>query len=505
MTQEERSQRAWITLAVMAATVMQVLDTTIVNVALPHMAGQLNATPDQISWVLTSYLVASGIFMPLTGYLTDRLGQRNFLLLSISGFVVASVLCGLSGNLAEIVLFRILQGVFGAAPVPLSQSIMLRSYPQAERGKAMAIWGIGVMVGPILGPTLGGYLTDALSWRWTFFINLPIGILSLFIAWKVIPNTERKQRAMDWLGMALLFLAIGGLQLALDRGNQDDWFDSPTIQIAALLSVIGLLGFIYHGLTHRGDTLFDPRIFRDRNFTMSSLVIAAFGLGLYGMMVLQPIMLESLLGIPTFTTGLLMAPRAVASMLSMFIVGRLVNKFDPRALILVGIALSTLGTYGTTHYNLDVDTWWLVWPVVVQGLGLGMVFVPLSTIAFATLDHKYSAEASGLYSLLRTIGSSIGISIVAATLTRHTQIAWNQLGAHIQPFNPALPAYLAPLHLEARDPQAVAILARELARQAQMVGFLDAFTLILWSFLAMAPMVLLLGKPKARSISQAAL
>jgi DHA2 family multidrug resistance protein len=496
MTQEERSRRIWITLAVMAATVMQVLDTTIVNVALPHMAGQLNATPDQISWVLTSYLVASGIFMPLTGYFTDRLGQRNFLLLSISGFVLASVLCGLSTNLTEIVLFRILQGVFGAALVPLSQSIMLRSYPQAERGKAMAIWGIGVMVGPILGPTLGGYLTDVLNWRWTFFINLPIGILSLLIAWKVIPNTERKARSMDWLGMTLLFVAIGGLQLVLDRGNQDDWFDSHNIQIATLLSVLGFLGFAYHGLTHRGDTLFDLRIFRDKNFTTSSLIIAAFGLGLYGMMVLQPMMLESLLGIPTFTTGLLMAPRAVASMLSMFVVGRLVNKVDPRILILIGITFSTLGTYGATHYNLDVDTWWLVWPVVVQGLGLGMVFVPLSTIAFSTLDPKHSAEASGIYSLLRTIGSSIGISIVAATLTRHTQMAWNQVGAHIQLFNPALPAYLAPLHLEAQDPQAAAILAQELSRQAQMIGFVDAFILIMWSFIAMAPMVFLLRKPK---------
>lgn len=496
MTEAEKSKRALITLAVMAATVMQVLDTTIVNVALPHMAGQLNATPDQISWVLTSYLVASGIFMPLTGYFTDRLGQRDFLLLSIAGFVVASVLCGISTNLTEIVAFRILQGVFGAALVPLSQSIMLRAYPPEERGKAMAIWGIGVMVGPILGPTLGGYLTDVLNWRWTFFINLPVGIASLMIAWKVIPNTERKARKMDWPGMALLFIAIGGLQLVLDRGNQDDWFDSHSIQVAVLLSVIGFLGFAYHGITHKGDTVFNPRIFLDKNFTTSTLVIAAFGLGLYGMMVLQPMMLESLLGIPTFTSGLLMAPRAVASMLSMFIVGKLVGRVDPRALILIGIALSTAGTYGATLYNLNVDTYWLVWPVVVQGLGLGMVFVPLSTIAFSTLNPKYAAEATGLYSLTRTIGSSIGISIVASTLTRHTQIAWNQLGAHIQIFNPAVPAYLAPLQLDPHSRQGAAVLAQELARQAQMIGFLDAFTLIMWSFIAMAPMVFLLAKPK---------
>ena len=497
MTAAEQSQRLLITLAVMAATVMQVLDTTIVNVALPHMAGQLNATPDQISWVLTSYLVASGIFMPLTGYFTDRFGQRDFLLLSIAGFVVSSVLCGLSTNLTEIVLFRILQGVFGAALVPLSQSIMLRAYPQAERGKAMAIWGIGVMVGPILGPTLGGYLTDVLNWRWTFFINLPVGIACLLVAWRVIPNTERKARNMDWLGMALLFIAIGGLQLVLDRGNQDDWFDAHSIQVATLLSIVGFLGFAYHSMTSKGDLVFNPRIFLDRNFTTSTLVIAAFGLGLYGMMVLQPIMLESLMGIPTFTSGLLMAPRAVASMLSMFIVGKLVNRVDPRVLIMIGISLSTLGTYGATHYNLNVDNFWLIWPVVVQGLGLGMVFVPLSTIAFSSLDPKYGAEASGLYSLMRTIGSSIGISIVASTLTRHTQIAWNQLGSNIQIFNPAVSHYLAPLNLNPQTTQGAAVLAQELARQAQMIGFLDSFTLIMWSFIAMAPMVLLLGKPKA--------
>jgi DHA2 family multidrug resistance protein len=504
MTKEEKSKRFLITLAVMAATVMQVLDTTIVNVALPHMSGQLSATPDQISWVLTSYLVASGIFMPLTGYFADRLGQRRFLFITILGFVVASVMCGLSASLFQVVLFRTLQGIFGAALVPLSQSIMVQSYPSAERGKAMAIWGIGVMVGPILGPTLGGYLTDVLSWRWTFFINLPVGLLSLFIAWRVIPDTERKQRSMDWIGMVLLVLAIGGLQLVLDRGNEDDWFSSHVIQTAAALSVFGILAFIYHGLTHRGDTIFDPRIFRDRNFTMSSLLIGAFGLGLFGMLVLQPIMMESLLNIPTFTTGLLMAPRGVASMLSMFIVGRIVNRVDPRALVMIGVILSTLGTYGTTSYSLYIDEWWLVWPVVVQGLGLGMIFVPIATVAFSTLDHKYAAEAAGLFSLLRTIGSSIGISIVATILTRHTQIAWNQIGAHIQPFNAALSPYLARLQLAPTDPQAAAVLAQELGRQAEMVALLDAFTLIMWSFVAMAPLILLLGKPKAAAAARPA-
>ncbi|HMA10406.1 MAG TPA: DHA2 family efflux MFS transporter permease subunit [Steroidobacteraceae bacterium] len=499
MDANDPSRRLLITVAVMAATVMQVLDITIVNVALPHMSGQLGATPDQISWVLTSYLVSSGIVMPLTGYFTDRLGQRRFLFITIIGFVAASVMCGLAANLSQIVLFRTLQGVFGAALVPLSQAIMVQSYPQNERGKAMAIWGIGVMVGPILGPTLGGYLTEYLSWRWTFFINLPVGLLSLFIAWRVIPDTERRQRTMDWSGLVMLAFAIGGLQLVLDRGNEDDWFNSHLIQAAAVASVVGLLAFIYHGFARGSETVFDPRIFRDRNFTASGLLIAGFGLGLFGMLILQPILMQSLLDIPTFTAGLLMAPRGVASMVSMYVVGKLINKVDPRAIVMTGVALSTIGTWGTTHYNLDIDAFWLVWPVIVQGLGLGMIFVPISTVAFATLDKRYAAEAAGLFSLLRTIGSSIGISIVATVLTRHTQIAWNQIGQHIQPFNPALVPYLERLQLAPTDPQAAAVLAHELGRQAEMAALLDSFTLIMWSFLAMAPLVLLLGKSKTET------
>ncbi|HQU15811.1 MAG: MFS transporter [Chromatiales bacterium 21-64-14] len=486
------NHRFLITIAVMSATVMQVLDTTIVNVALPHMEGQLSATPDEISWVLTSYLVASGIFMPMTGYFTDRLGQKKYLLLSIFGFVVASVLSGLSVNLTQIVFFRLLQGVFGAALVPLSQSILVNTYPPEERGKAMAIWGIGVMVGPILGPTLGGYLTQVLSWRWTFFINVPVGIFSLLAAWRVVPDTERRQRSMDWTGLVLLSMAIGGLQFVLDRGNQDDWFDAHTIQIATLLSVVGFLGFAWHGLLHREKALFDLRIFKDRNFSTSSLLLAVFGLGLYGMLVLQPMLLESLLNYPTFTTGLVMAPRGVASMFSMFLVGRLINRIGPRPLITTGILLSIVGTFATTHYSLYIDPFWVIWPVMVQGLGLGMIFVPLAAVAFTTLNPRQSAEAAGIFSLVRTIGSSIGISIVTTVMTRHAQIAWNQIGGHLQPFNPALYLYLDRLQLSPGDPRAAAVLGYELGRQAQMVALVDAFTLIAWSFVCMLPLVLLL-------------
>jgi len=493
-----------ISVAVMSATVMQVLDTTIVNVALPQMQGQLSATPDQISWVLTSYLVASGIFMPLTGYFSDRLGQKRYLLISIAGFVVSSVLCGLSTSLAEVVFFRLLQGVFGASLVPLSQSVMVQTYPLAERGRAMAIWGIGVMIGPILGPTLGGWLTEVLSWRWTFFINLPVGILSMLLVWRVLPDTEKRPRSMDWLGFALLIAAIGGLQYVLDRGSQDDWFNSGTIVAITAVSVMGFIGFAWHGLTQSKRVLFHLQIFKDWNFTVGSLLLAVFGLGLYGSMILQPLMLESLMGYPSLTTGLAMAPRGIASMVSMMIVGRLINRVDPRLLMGAGILIFTAGSYAMTQYNLYIDPFWAVWPIIVQGMGLGMVFVPLSTVAFSTLAPRYSADAAGIFSLLRTIGSSIGISIVATELIRHTQIAWNQIGGHINPYNPAMGQYLARLGLTASDPAAPQLLAHELARQANMVAYVDCFLLVTVSFLAMLPLVFLMRYPKDHGANAAA-
>lgn len=486
---EMRRHRLMTSIAVMSATVMQVIDTTIVNVALPQMQGQLSATPDQISWVLTSYLVASGIVMLLTGYFTDRIGQKRFLMLSILGFTVTSVLCGISGSLAEIVSFRLLQGVFGAALVPLSQSIMVQTFPAEERGKAMAIWGVGVMVGPILGPTLGGWLTEALSWRWTFFINLPVGILSASLVWRYVAHTEVKTRDMDWTGLILLAMGIGALQFILDRGNQDDWFESLSIQYAALVSVAGFLGFLWHGLTKHEHVIFDPAIFRDRNFTTASLLLAVFGLGLFGTLMLQPLMLENLLGYPALDTGLMLAPRGMASMFSMMLVGRLISRTDPRVLIIAGMVIFSFGSWLTTLYSLNVTVAWIVVPAVIQGVGLGLVFVPLSTVAFSTLPQRLAAEAAGIYSVMRTIGSSIGISIIATMMTNHTQVAWHNLDGNLNVFNPAVSEYLRGMHMDISSPEAPYILAHELGRQASMLGMLDAFMLVTWSFGLMLPLV----------------
>lgn len=495
----DSGNRLPVSIAVMSATVMQVLDTTIVNVALPHMQGELSATPDQISWVLTSYMVASGVFMPLTGYFSDRMGQKRFLIASITGFVAASVCCGLSTSLGEIVLFRLLQGVAGAALVPLSQSIMVNAYPPEARGKAMAIWGMGVMVGPILGPTLGGWLTESLSWRWTFFINVPVGILSTLLALAYIPDTERRERNMDWMGLILLTLGVGALQWVLDRGNQDDWFAAPSIQFAAWLGLVGFVGYYLHARSHRGHALFSPEIFADRNFATASLLMAFLGLGLFGSMLLQPLMLEGLMDYPTIATGLALAPRGFASMFSMMVVGRLIGRVDPRALIVTGILIFTLGSWQTTHYSLVMGFGRVVFPMVLQGMGLGMVFVPLSTLAFSTLPRRYSAEAAGMYSLLRTIGSGIGISVVAGVLTRHAGIAWHNVGGHIDPYNPALAGYLHGIGLHAGSPRAAGVLAAELGRQSQMIAFLDAYTFVAMAFAAMLPLVFIMKHHSPRA------
>ena len=347
-------RRILISIAVMAATIMQVLDTTIVNVALPDMAGQLNATPDNISWVLTSYLIASAIFMPLTGYLTDRMGQHRYLLISIAGFVITSALCGMAGSLFQMVLFRFLQGIFGASLVPLSQSIMLQVFPGEQRGKAMAVWSMGVMVAPILGPTLGGWLTEVVSWRWTFYINLPVGILSFLFSMRYVPNTAVRERRMDWLGFSPLALAIGALQLVLDRGNQDDWFSSKMLTIAALLGGCALIFFFVHNLTGKHHPLFDLRIFKDRNFLFASLIMTTIGIGFFGGMLLNSIFLQDFLGYPTFEAGLYMAPRGLASFLVMIIVGKFSGRIQPRIFIFAGIISSIAGNYLMTLFTGNI-------------------------------------------------------------------------------------------------------------------------------------------------------
>ena len=489
------SNRVLTGVAVMAATIMQVLDTTIINIALPNMAGQLDATPDNISWVLTSYLIASAIFMPLTGYFTDRIGQKRFLLISIAGFVIASALCGMATSLAEMVLFRFLQGVFGASLVPLSQSIMLQIFPGEKRGKAMAIWSMGVMVAPIMGPTLGGWLTEELSWRWTFYINLPVGIISFLLAIRHVPDTATRQRRMDWLGFASLALGIGALQLVLDRGNQDDWFSSQTLIFTAFVAMASFIFFIVYTLTGKHHPLFDLRIFRDRNFLAASLIMTTIGIGFFGGMVLQSLFLQNFLGYPTFEAGLYMAPRGLASFLVMMFVGKFVGKIPPRNFIFFGILASIAGNYLMTGFTGDITAADLILPAMLQGMGMGLIFVPISTLAFTTLPKETAAEAAGIYSLIRAVGSALGISILATYFSRSTQQTWSLLRGNINPYSDALRAYLAPLHLGTQDAQGIALAARTVLHQAQNIAYIDSFWLATLNFVLMLPLLLLLRTP----------
>jgi len=483
-----------ITVAVMLSTLMVILDMTIINVSLPHMMGALGARPDQITWVLTSYIAASAVVIPLTGFLTANFGRKRVMLVSIAGFVATSALCGMATGLSEIVMFRTLQGIFGAPLMPLSQSVMVDTFPARERGKAMAIWGMGLMVGPALGPTLGGYITQHLTWRWVFYINVPVSVLGVFMIGRLVQETPLRPLKTDLIAAACMAVGIGGLQVILDRGNQNGWFRSELITTLAVASVAGIILFVVRSL-RRGDNIVDLRLLRDRNLAVACLMIAAFGLGLFGTIVLQPMMLERLLDYPAETTGLVMAPRALGSAFSMMLVSRLITRFDPRKLISAGLIIAALGTWLMSRYNLQISPGWVIWPGVVQGLGMGLIFVPLATIAYETIPPEHTDDASGLFNLFRTIGTSIGISVAVTLLSRSEQGAWNRLGGHINPFNPNLHAWLLAHGLAPHQALTPQLLAGELSRQASMVAFVNVFWLVAGSFVILFPLVFLMRRP----------
>ena len=489
--------RFWISVAVMSATVMQVLDMTIINVALPHMSGELGATPDSISWTLTSYLMASAVLMPLAGFFTDRLGRKKYLLISIGGFVIASALCGLATSLSAMVMFRLAQGMFGASLVPLSQAIMVETFPVESRGKAMAIWGMGVMVAPIMGPTLGGYLTEVFSWRWAFYINVPIGIVSLMLASRFVPDTPVRPRQMDWLGFGTLAIAIAAVQMVLDRGAEKDWFDSPMIVATAAVAVIAFALFLWKSLLGRGHPVFDLTVLRDRNFAASCLIMLSTGLGVYGAQLLLPLYLENFLGFPTMEAGLYLMPRGIATFVSMSLVGRFSNRFSPRSMVLLGIVLSFAGALTMTRLSPQAAGSVILVPMILQGLGMGLIFIPLASLAFATIPTRLAPEAAGLYSLMRAVGSSIGISIASTYLNYSTRVNWSELRGMITPYSVHAQRFLAPLKLKL-DGSGVQVLAGVINQQALVNAFIATFWLTAASFAAMLPLLLLIQSVKPK-------
>ncbi|NTZ10571.1 DHA2 family efflux MFS transporter permease subunit [Burkholderia metallica] len=482
--------RPMLTLSIMLATLIQTLDSTIANVALPHMQGTLSASQDEITWVLTSYIVAAAIATPLTGWLSDRLSVKRLLIVSIAGFTVASALCGLSETLVQIVGARLLQGVFGAALVPLSQSILLDINPREKQGQAMAIWGMGVMVGPILGPTLGGWLTDSYNWRWVFFINVPIGAFALAGVLTFLPaRAPRPHVKFDTFGFATLALAIGAFQAMLDRGEQLDWFGSYEIRIEALVAALAFVFFLAHTATVGKASFFKSELLRDPNFATGTLFIFVVGAVLYATRALLPPMLQNLMGYPVATTGLVTAPSGAGTMIAMLLVGRLLKYVDARLLLLAGLLISALALWQMMQYTIVLSEADIVWPGVIQGFGLGLVFVPLSALSFSTLPPDLRADGTATYSLMRNIGSSIGISIVQTLMTRNTQVAHADLATHITPFNPAVQAMVG-------SRVDIALLDLTINQQATMIAYLNDFKLMFVATLLMIPLLLLVRPPQ---------
>lgn len=470
--------------SVMLATIIQTVDTTIANVALPHMQGSLSATREQISWVLTSYIVATAAAMPATGWLAQRFGRRRVFAFMVGGFTVVSLLCALAGSIVDMVIYRTLQGVFGAALVPRSQSVLLDIYPQEEHGKAMAIWSIGVVIGPIIGPTLGGWLTDNYGWRTVFYINLPIGGLALAGIMLFLPETRPdRARRFDWLSFGLLCLAVGTLQMMLDRGELKDWFDSPEILIEAGIAVLAFYFFVVELAVGRRAFL-DPAIFRDRNFSLCLVLIFSVGVALLSGISLLPPFLQSLLGYPAVTTGLVMAPRGVGTLVSSALVGLLIRHVDPRQMIGFGFAVVAVSFWDMTRWTPAIDEWPIVRSGLIQGFGLGFLFAPVGAIAFVTLPARFRADAAAMFSLMRNLGASVGIAVTVALLARSAQVNHALLAQHATLFSLPLSAG----GFDPGDPASLLRLDAEIVRQATTIGLINDFYLLMIFCIASIPL-----------------
>ena len=482
-----------ITVSIMLATIMQALDTTIANVALPHMQGSLQSSQDQISWVLTSYIVAAAIATPLTGWLCGHWGRRKVFLAAVVGFTVASALCGMAQNLAQIVLARLLQGVFGAALVPLSQAVLLDINPKEKVGQAMAIWGAGIMVGPILGPMLGGWLTENFNWRWVFYINLPVGLFAFYGIVRYLPESKPLGEKLDLFGLSTLSLGVGLLQLFLDRGEQLDWFNSGEICAEAIGCAIAFAYFLAHTLTTRKTSFLNMALLRDRNFIAGTAFAFVVGMILYATMALLPSFLQGLLGYPVVFTGEIMAPRGIGTMFAMVVVGKLIHRFDLRAIMAFGFSLTAFSLYQMTHMTLDMDGTLVTVSGFIQGMGIGFTFVPLSAVTFATLAPGLRNEGTPVFSLMRNIGSSVGISIVQALLTEGTARAHAQLAGDINYANHVVQNL--PAALSAASPEGLALLNMEVNRQASMIAYVGDFRIMMWVTLLTMPLLLLIRPP----------
>jgi DHA2 family multidrug resistance protein len=502
------SRRSLVTIAVLSSAVMEVLDTSVVNVSLPHIAGSLSATTDEATWVLTSYLVANAIILPMSGWLANYFGRKRLLLTVVTGFTVSSLLCGLAPSLPMLILFRVMQGVTGGGLQPLSQAVLLEEYPPQERGKAMAFFGLGIMTAPILGPTLGGWITDAYSWRWIFYINLPVGIASLIMISLFVtdpPYMHRGSLRVDFWGFGMLAVGMGALQIMLDKGQEDDWFGSNFIVMLAITAAVLLIGFVIRELVI-DQPIVHFELFKYRTFAAGIFFVTMLGFVLYGSLILLPLFMQTLLGWTSATAGLWTSPRGIGTALCMPLVGYLLGKgWDGRWLLAFGFVVGGISLLGFSGMNLQSGTWdILVWQIS-QGLGLSFIFVPLTTLTMDPIPKRETGYATALYSVMRNIGSSVGISFVTTWLERRAQFNQTVLAAHVTPYDPAAQRMLsgaqAMLMRNGADPvtakrQAVAMIYGEVQQQAAVLSFLSLFRMMGIIFLVILPLVLLLRKPK---------
>jgi DHA2 family multidrug resistance protein len=480
--------------AIILATAIQSLDGTIANVALPHIQGSMSATTEQITWVLTSYVVAAAICTPLTGFMVRRLGVKRVFFSALVTFTATSMLCGAALSLQEIVLFRLLQGCAGAFLVPLSQACLMDLYPKEKHGAALAAWSMGAMLAPILGPTLGGYLTEAYSWRWVFYINLPLGTFAATTVALLLPDTKPDPKAnFDYMGFILLSVALGATQLMLDRGTIQDWFSSREIVVEAILAALTFSLFFVHMFTV-SQPFVSRAPFKDVNFVVGLFTGFIVMMVIFATMTLQPTMLQSLMGYPVLTAGLLLMPRGFGSLTGMFLSGRLVRYIDPRLMILMGLCVIAGATWQMSHFNLDVSEQEVMLNGLCQGAGMGLVFVSLTQVTFATLDQRHRIEGVTMFGLTRNLGSAIGISMVATLLARNTQFNHAILSEHITPFNRAL-QMVAPGSVM-QGIEGVALLNNELNRQATMMAYLDVFRVMACMVAAMMILIPFIRVPK---------
>ncbi|HJV65984.1 MAG TPA: DHA2 family efflux MFS transporter permease subunit [Geomonas sp.] len=503
----ERQVNKWlVTITVMLPAIMEIIDTSVANVALPHMQGSLNAGTDEITWVLTSYLVSNAVVLPMTGWLARMFGRKRFLMTCIVLFTLASLMCGAAPSLGALIFFRILQGAAGGALIPISQAILMETFPPYQQGMAMAIFGIGAMFGPIIGPALGGWITDNMSWRWIFYINIPIGIIAVTMATFFIfdPSYLKKARVtIDYWGLTLLVVGLGALQIVLDKGQQEDWFNSLFILAFSAIAAVTLLALIYVELTHP-HPIVNLRLFTNVSFAAGNFIMFAVGFCLYSSIMLIPLFLQTLMGYNATMAGMVLAPGGMATLVCMPFVGAFIQRYDGRKVVFCGLVIGAVSMFIMQHFSMEAAYRDFVWPRIVLGVGLAMTFVPLTTLTLSTIAKVEMGNATGIYSLLRNIGGSVGIAISATLLQRYAQFYQTSLVAHVNPYNPTVQSRLAMLKsaniARGIDPvtaekTALAMIYGSIRQQSYMLAYNRIFFIVGIAFLVIIPLLFLLKKP----------